>query len=150
MTDTYITDIMFILDPVFFSQGNIFFFNFQHFVKRRRLCDFLSKDNGRKNLVCFIWKNFKNSYTKNLLPAFSYLNSFLKYFVLKHWDVRHRGFICKLINCGAVSSIYIWSKNFSHSAYVKSEAKDGGHWRPKCMRILSSFHSIFLPRSAFF
>ncbi len=27
----------------------------------------------------------------------------------------------------AVSSIYIWSKNFSHSAYVKSEAKDGGH-----------------------
>ena len=26
-----------------------------------------------------------------------------------------------------VSSIYIWSKNFSHSAYVKSEAKDGGH-----------------------
>ncbi len=27
----------------------------------------------------------------------------------------------------SVSSIYIWSKNFSHSAYVKSEAKDGGH-----------------------
>ena len=26
-----------------------------------------------------------------------------------------------------VSSIYIWSKNFSHSAHVKSEAKDGGH-----------------------
>ena len=23
--------------------------------------------------------------------------------------------------------IYIWSKNFSHSAYLKSEAKDGGH-----------------------
>ena len=26
-----------------------------------------------------------------------------------------------------VSSIYIWSKNFSHSTNVKSEAKDGGH-----------------------
>ncbi len=30
-------------------------------------------------------------------------------------------------NAYPVSSIYIWSKNFSHSAYVKSEAKDGGH-----------------------
>ncbi len=29
--------------------------------------------------------------------------------------------------CPPVSSIYIWSKNFSHSANVKSEAKDGGH-----------------------
>ncbi len=35
------------------------------------------------------------------------------------------------------SELYIylelWSKNFSHSVYVKSEAKDGGHWRPKSM-----------------
>ncbi len=46
-----------------------------------------------------------------------------------------------------VSSIYIWSKNFSHSAYVKSEAKDGG---PKSMKILNSFHSIFLPNVTFF
>ena len=49
-----------------------------------------------------------------------------------------------------VSSIYIWSKNFSHSAHVKSEAKDGGHWRPKSMKILNSFHSIFLPNTTFF
>ncbi len=48
------------------------------------------------------------------------------------------------------SSIYIWSKNFSHSAYVKSEAKDGGHWRPKSMKILNSFHSIFPPNTTFF
>ena len=27
----------------------------------------------------------------------------------------------------SVSSIYIWSKNFSHSVNVKSEAIDGGH-----------------------
>ena len=27
----------------------------------------------------------------------------------------------------SVSSIYIWSKNFSHSTNVKSEAKGGGH-----------------------
>ena len=29
----------------------------------------------------------------------------------------------------AVSSIYIWSKNFSHSSKQKSEAKYGGNWR---------------------
>ena len=28
-----------------------------------------------------------------------------------------------------VSSIYIWSKNFSHSSKQKSEAKYGGNWR---------------------
>ena len=28
-----------------------------------------------------------------------------------------------------VSSIYIWSKNCSHSSKQKSEAKDGGNWR---------------------
>ena len=28
-----------------------------------------------------------------------------------------------------VSSIYIWSKNFSHSSMQKSEAKHGGNWR---------------------
>ena len=28
-----------------------------------------------------------------------------------------------------VSSIYIWSKNFSHSSNQKSEAKYGGNWR---------------------
>jgi hypothetical protein len=49
-----------------------------------------------------------------------------------------------------VSSIYIWSENFSHSAYVKSEAKDGGHWRPKSMKVLNSFYSIFLSNSTFF
>ena len=27
----------------------------------------------------------------------------------------------------SVSSIYIWSKNFSHSSMQKSEAKHGGH-----------------------
>ena len=32
-------------------------------------------------------------------------------------------FLCKLSEL----YIYIWSKNFSHSAHVKSEAKDGGH-----------------------
>ena len=61
--------------------------------------------------------------------------------------VRLHATICRV---RSVSSIYIWSKNFSHSAYVKSEAKDGGHSRPKSMKILNSFHSIFLPNITFF
>ena len=40
----------------------------------------------------------------------------------RHWQQ-----LMQATQVSSVSSIYIWSKNFSHSAYVKSEAKDGGH-----------------------
>lgn len=38
----------------------------------------------------------------------------------------------------AMSSIHIWRK------YFRDRAKDGRNWRPKPMKILNSFHSIFL------
>ena len=51
---------------------------------------------------------------------------------------------------GSVSSIYIWSKNFSHSSMQKSEAKYGGNWRSystsvsgPCAKISLNSISIF-------
>jgi hypothetical protein len=45
-----------------------------------------------------------------------------------------------------VSSIYIWSKNFSHSAYEKRWSQDGGHyhWRPIAMKVIKIFNTIYL------
>ncbi len=45
----------------------------------------------------------------------------------RNWHSAQNNTFISVFDADAVSSIYIWSKNFSHSVYVKSEAKDGGH-----------------------